>query len=404
MDNRFTALSEHIFDEVAEFRRHLHAHPELSFKETATAKYISQRLTAEGIEHRAIAGTGILAKIEGCGSLRNAVVLRADIDALPVTECTGAAFSSRHDGVMHACGHDMHAAALFGALKILNSMRSEIEGTVFGVFQPGEECNPGGATLVLAENPFDGYDIKAFIGQHIEPQLPTGVFGFRAGKYMASSDELRFTVCGVGGHGAMRKNIKDPVLTAAEIISALHSIPASAPDKNAATVLSIGRVTADGATNIIPDKVYMEGTMRVFDERWRAQVKTRINEICSEISARHGTSTIVNIGTGYPCVVNDPTLTVQAAELARQMFSERAVCMLDLRPTAEDFGFYTQRYPALFYRLGAGENALDTRCCSPTPAGKLHTARLLPNENALRYGCAFMAALAAKQLQPSQIR
>ena len=398
MDNRFTELSEQIFGQVVEFRRHLHAHPELSFRETATAKYISGRLNAEGIAHCPIASTGILAKIEGCGSLKNAVVLRADIDALPVTECSGAEFSSENNGVMHACGHDMHAAALFGALKILNSMRSEIEGTVFGLFQPAEECNPGGATTVLEENPFEGYDIKAFIGEHIEPQLPTGTFGFRAGKYMASSDELRFTVNGTGGHGAMRDNIKDPVLTAAEIIAALHRIPDSAPDKSVPTVISIGRVTADGATNIIPDSVYMEGTMRVFDEQWRTQVKTRINEICDEISARHGTSTAVDIGTGYPCVVNDSALTAEGAELARQMFSEQAVRQLSLRPTAEDFGFYTQRYPALFYRLGAGENALDPRFSSAVPAGRLHTPYLHPNENALRYACAFMARLAIEKI------
>lgn len=399
MDDRFTALSEQVFSQAVEFRRHLHAHPELSFKERATAEYISGRLAAEGIEHRRIAGTGILAKIEGYGPLENAVVLRADIDALPVKECSEEEFVSQNIGTMHACGHDMHAAALFGALKILNAMRSEIGGTVFGLFQPGEECNPGGATKVLAENPFEGYRIKAFIGEHIEPQLPTGVFGFRAGKYMASSDELRFTVNGVGGHGAMRANIKDPVQTAAEIIAALHSIPDSAPDKSTPTVISIGRVTADGATNIIPDSVYMEGTMRVFDETWRAQIKERIGSICAEISARHGTSTVVDIGTGYPCVVNDAQLTAQAAQLAGRMFSEQAVRYLDLRPTAEDFGFYTRLYPAVFYRLGVGEDALDLRYTSAVPAGKLHTPHLHPNENALRYACAFMAALAVEKLK-----
>lgn len=390
----FFKLSETVFEQMSEFRRHLHANPELSFKETATCQYISERLTDAGIHFSRIAGTGILAKIEGCGNLDRAVVLRADIDALPVTERTALPFESRKSGVMHACGHDMHAAVLYGTLLLLNELRTEFEGTVFGLFQPGEECNPGGASLILAQNPFEAYSVKAFIGEHIEPQLPTGVFGFRAGKYMASSDELRFTVHGTGGHGAMRDNIKDPVLTAARIIAALHEIPSQAPDKNAPTVISIGRVQADGATNIIPDEVYMEGTMRVFDESWRRQIKERIENVCMEISDSLGTNTKVDISTGYPCVVNDSYLTRQAADLAAELFGEKAVVPLALRPTAEDFGFYTQRYPALFYRLGVGEQALREEFSTAVPAGKLHTPTLCPNENALRYGCAMMTALA----------
>ncbi len=399
MENRFMALAEQIFGQTVEFRRHLHAHPELSFAENGSSEYISRRLTEQGISHRKIAGTGILAKIEGKDRTDTAVVLRADIDALPIKENTGLPYSSLCDGVMHACGHDMHAAALFGALTILQSMRSEFCGTVFGLFQPGEECNPGGASLVLAENPFDGYRIRAFIGEHIEPQLPTGVFGFRSGKYMASSDEIRLTVNGTGGHGALRASIKDPVLTAAEIITGLHRIPPTAKDKTVPTVISIGRVSADGATNIIPDSVYMEGTMRVFDEGWRTEIKQRIHDICASISERYGTSTTVDIGTGYPCVVNDPELTAAASKLAGQMFSDTAVTHLDLRPTAEDFGFYTQRYPALFYRLGVGETAIDKRHTSQHAAGKLHTPQLRPNENALRYACAFMSALAMEKLR-----
>ena len=196
-----------------EFRRHLHAHPELSFKEHATAAFIADRLTELGIEHRPIARTGVLARIEGHGKAdpkRRAIVLRADIDALPITEQNDIGWRSCNPGVMHACGHDMHAAVLFGVLQQL-AAEPDFRGTLFGLFQPGEECNPGGASLVLAENPFEGYEVRAVVGEHVEPQLEVGTLGFRAGKYMASSDELRFSVHGTGGHGAMRPQLKDPV-------------------------------------------------------------------------------------------------------------------------------------------------------------------------------------------------
>ena len=224
-----------------EFRRHLHAHPELSFKEHDTAAFIADRLTELGIEHRPIARTGVLAWIEGCGKAdpkRRAVVLRADIDALPITEQNDIGWRSCTPGVMHACGHDMHAAVLFGVLQQL-AAEPDFRGTLFGLFQPGEECNPGGASLVLAENPFDGYEVRAVVGEHVEPQLEVGTLGFRAGKYMASSDELRFSVHGTGGHGAMRPQLKDPVAAAAEFVTRLIAL------NHEECVLSIGRIEAE---------------------------------------------------------------------------------------------------------------------------------------------------------------
>lgn len=204
-----------------DFRRHLHAHPELSFREEATAAFIAEQLAAAGIECRRIARTGVLARIEGrlaeeverpaatLSAPRPAIVLRADIDALPITEQTGLPYASQHESVMHACGHDMHAAVLFGVLRQL-AETPDFAGTVFGLFQPGEECNPGGASLVLAEKPFENYDVLAVIGEHVEPQLEVGTLGFRTGKYMAANDELRFTLHGTGGHGALRAQLKDP--------------------------------------------------------------------------------------------------------------------------------------------------------------------------------------------------
>lgn len=356
----------------AEFRRHLHAHPELSFREEQTARFISEQLTAEGIAHRRIAGTGILAKIEGRGDLRKAAVLRADIDALPVTEQTGLECQSQNAGVMHACGHDMHAAVLFGVLQRLNRER-DFAGTVFGLFQPAEECNPGGAMGVLAENPFADYEVQAVIGAHVEAGIAVGTFGFCAGTFMASNDELRFTVTGKGGHAAMRDRIIDPVTAAAELITALAAL--NGDD----CVVSTGRVTADGATNVIPDTVSTEGTMRTFDEGVRCQVKRRIAEIVADIDSRHGTGTEIDIDEGYPCVVNDTALTERAFALAGKHFKAER---LPRRTTSEDFGCYGRLWPSLFYRFGAGEKS-----------GATHTSRFSPDERAIDSGIDFMTML-----------
>ena len=365
-----------------EFRRHLHAHPELSFKEHDTAAFIADRLTELGIEHRRIASTGVLARIEGrktpAGD-RRAVVLRADTDALPIAERNDCAWRSQNEGVMHACGHDMHAAVLFGVLKTF-AEAPDFRGTLFGLFQPGEECNPGGASLVLAEKPFEGYDVRAVVGEHVEPQLEVGTLGFRAGKYMAASDELRFRVRGTGGHGAMRKQLKDPVAAGAELLTRLIAL------NGEECVLSIGRVEAGGATNIVPDEIYMEGTLRTFDERERGIIHRRIEIIAADIDARHGVKTEVTIGRGYPCVVNDEILVKQATALAKA--EKLKVEMLPLRTTAEDFGFYCKQYPSLFYRLGVG-----------AAAGRPHTATFFPDEAAIGVGIAYMRKLALQLLE-----
>ena len=365
-------------DPVA-FRRHLHRNPELSFREEATAAFIGEQLTRAGIAHRRTAATGVLAAIEGRGDLRRAVVLRADIDALPIDERADVAWRSQHPGVMHACGHDMHAAVLYGVLLRLQRSR-DFEGTVFGLFQPGEECNPGGASLVLAEDPFAGYDVRAVVGEHVEPTLEVGTLGFRAGKYMAANDELRFRIRGRGGHGALRAELRDPVAAAAELIGALLAL------NDPECVLSIGRIEAAGATNVVPDEVSLEGTLRLFDEERRRRTEERIDALAAANDRSHGTRTEVLIDRGYPCVVNDARLTAAASELARTQGLD--VAMLPLRTTAEDFGHYCTRYPALFYRLGVG-----------TAAGRTHTAHFAPDERAIDTGIGFMHGLALKFLE-----
>ena len=365
-----------------EFRRHLHTHPELSFQEHETARYIEERLDDLGIAHRRIARTGVLATIRGSKTPegdRHAVVLRADIDALPIDERNDCPWHSQQKGVMHACGHDMHAAVLYGVLQRF-AAKPDFHGTLFGLFQPGEECNPGGASLVLAEKPFEEYDVCAVVGEHVDAQLEVGSLGFRAGKYMASSDELRLRIHGTGGHGAMRQLLKDPVAAGAELISRLVAL------NNEECVLSIGRVEAPGATNIVPDEVYMEGTLRTFDEREREILHRRIGNIAAEIDSRYGVKSDVEISHGYPCVVNDEILVKLAVAIARQ--EGLHVEMLPLRTTAEDFGFYCRVYPSLFYRLGVGARA-----------GRSHTATFLPDERAIDPGIGFMHELALRILE-----
>lgn len=356
------------------FRRHLHRHPELSFREWETARFIAEALTAEGIAWRPVAGTGILATIRGRGTSRRAVVLRADIDALPVEERTELEFASVNPGIMHACGHDVHAAVLFGVLQRLQRER-DFDGTVLGLFQPGEECNPGGASLVLAEHPFDEYEVVAVVGEHAEPTLEVGEAGFRAGQYMAASDELRFHISGRGGHAALRHAVDDTVRAAARMVVA-------ATDLNGdGRIVSVGRMEARGATNVIPDRVELEGTMRTYNEALRRETYDELHRLADRIAAEEQVRIAVDIGRGYPSVVNDPDLAALAEATARAA-GFRTV-RLDLRPTAEDFGFYTRCYPSLFYRLGVGPSA-----------GRLHTAEFNPDERAIGAGVELMRRIA----------
>ncbi len=362
-----------------QFRRHLHANPELSFKEFRTAEFIESSLVAANIECHRIADTGVLARIEGRGNRSRAVVLRADIDALPITETTGLDYASQCDGVMHACGHDMHAAVLFGVLLRL-AENPDFEGTVFGLFQPGEECNPGGASKVLAENPFEGYDVLAVVGEHVDSGLEVGELGFCRGEFMAASDELRFLVRGHGGHAAMRNTLNDTVAAAAHLVTMLNAV------NDEATVLSIGKVVANGATNVIPDEVAMEGTLRCFSEEHRRTVWRIIEAASASVDAKFSTTTEVNISHGYPAVVSREELVDKALALAAEQGV--ATQMLGRRYTAEDFGFYCLRYPSLFYRLGVG-----------AAAGRSHASTFAPDEAAIGVGVDFMSKLTLKILE-----
>ncbi len=360
---------------MIDFRRELHRHPELSFEEHDTQRFILAALSEAGIECRSIAGTGVLARIEGRrGNLNRGVVLRADIDALPIKELNDVDFRSEREGVMHACGHDMHAAMLYGVLMELNRER-DFEGTLFGIFQPGEELNPGGASLVLKEKPFEGYDIAAVIGQHVDARLEVGEVGICPGEFMAANDELRLYVSGRGGHAARRGDIDDSVTAMCDMVISTTAL--NAPK----CVVSVGRIIADGATNVIPDRVSAEGTIRTFDEEERERLHTLIRGNARRVEERYGVQVEVDINRGYPSVVNDVMLSYEAMIIA----ADEGVAVRELQPIpmAEDFGYYTRLYPSLFYRLGVG-----------AASGGSHTATFLPSEEALEVGRRVMQRLA----------
>ncbi len=335
-----------------------------------------------GIDYQIVANTGVLAKLSGANP-KQPIVLRADMDALPIVEQTELDYACK-TGAMHACGHDVHSAALLGALVILKKIGHKNE--VWGLFQPGEELHPGGASMVINEGTFDGVE-PIFVGQHCSPELPTGTIGLKSGQFMASTDEIHITVNGRGGHGAMPHKAADAVLACSAMIMAMQQITARGADPLTPTVLSFGRVIANGATNILPDKVLVEGTFRTMNNQWRDQALARIEQIAKSTTEAYGCTADVDIKRGYPSVINQPNLTDRVRKIAQDMIGQNGeVIEIPMRMTAEDFGFYAEKYPACFARLGVGNGGQNE------PA--LHTSKFNPNENALAYGAAFLAAAA----------
>jgi amidohydrolase len=387
-------LTKDNFDKILKHRRHIHQHPELSFEEYNTASYIITQLKALGISYReGIAGTGIVANIEG-KEKGKVVALRADMDALPIKEDTGLPFSSENEGVMHACGHDAHTAALLGTAEVLQSLRDKWAGTVLLLFQPGEEKFPGGASLMLKEGALNNPKPDLIIGQHILPDMPAGHVGFKPGMYMASGDEVYLTIKGKGGHAALPHTLNDTILIASHIIVALQQVVARMVPANIPTVLSFGRIEGLGATNIIPGKVEIAGTMRTMNEAWRAKIKTRIREIASGVAKSMGAECIVDIKDGYPVVHNDEPGTRKALDFARNYLDKTCVEEMDIRMTSEDFGYYTQQFPSVFYRFGVGHPEKST--------GALHTPQLNIDESGMETATGMMAWLAVNFLNPEE--
>ncbi|MEI6594872.1 MAG: M20 family metallopeptidase, partial [Bacteroidota bacterium] len=346
-------IAKGIHSTIIANRRHLHQHPELSFHEFETQKFVEQQLKSIGItDFERVANTGIVALIKGKNPTKKVVALRGDMDALPITEENKTDYISQNIGVMHACGHDVHTSSLLGAAAILFQLKDDFEGTIKLIFQPGEEKLPGGASLMIKENVLKNPTVNNIFGQHVMPFLPVGKVGFCSGLYMASTDELYVKVIGKGGHGAMPHLNIDPVLISAHIITSLQQIVSRNASPIIPSVLSFGKVIANGATNVIPNEVYMEGTFRTLDENWRMEAHTKMKRMAEMIAESMGGTCEFEIRKGYPFLKNDIALTERAKNYAVEYLGKENVVDLDIWMAAEDFSYFTQELPACFYRLG----------------------------------------------------
>ncbi len=389
LKNRIKEGSRKVFPEMRAWRRHLHMYPELAFQEFESARFIAERLTEMGINYReGIAKTGIVGIIEGKDPATRVVALRADMDALPIEEKNEVPYRSQNKGVMHACGHDAHTASLLGAAKILKECAEEWTGTVKLIFQPSEEKLPGGASVMIREGVLKNPEVARIWGQHVHPPLVAGKVGMRAGPYMASADEIYLTIKGKGGHAALPQNVIDPVLISAHILLALQQIVSRKSNPLTPSVLSFGKLMAEGATNVIPDRVFLEGTFRTFDEEWRFEAHQWIEKIARDTARAMGGDCEVDIRVGYPYVHNDEALTKKSRQLAEELLGAENVVDLPQRMTGEDFAFYGREIPACFYRLGTGNP--EKNILSP-----IHSATFDIDEEALITGAALEAWLAA---------
>lgn len=391
LSQKIHKLAEAITSEVVAHRRHLHAHPELSFVEHQTSLYVQNELKKLDIPFEAgVAGTGVVGLIQG-KKAGPVVALRADMDALPIIEANDVPYKSTHEGVMHACGHDAHTASLLGAAAILNQCREEMTGAVKLIFQPGEERLPGGASLMIAAGVLQNPTPAHILGQHVMPFLDAGQVGFRSGMYMASADEITMTVRGKGGHAAMPHQNTDTVLITSHIIVALQQIVSRIANPTIPSVLSFGKVTANGAFNIIPNEVVVLGTFRTMNEKWRKEAHSRMKEMAESIAKAMGGSCDFSINVGYPFLVNDEVVTRMARKHAEEYMGKAQVVELDLWMAAEDFAYYSQVTQACFYRLG-------TRNESRGIISAVHTPTFDIDETALETGCGLMAYLAMKTM------
>lgn len=379
-----------LLPDIIKFRRHLHAHPELSFEEFKTSEYIRNILTGQQIKFtEQWVRTGIVAEVGNTENYVQTIALRADIDALPIHETNDVPYKSVNAGVMHACGHDVHTSCLIGALIILNSLEVKWKNRTIGIFQPGEEKLPGGASLMIGEGLIDNYKPEAIFGLHVLPQMEAGNVGICPGKSMASSDEIYITIQGIGGHAAMPHLAIDPILIAADVLSGIQKVVSRHANPMIPTVLSFGKINSiGGATNVIPDEVKIEGTFRTMDENWRREAHQIMRTYIQNTAEASGGKADVDIRKGYPCLINDDRLYAYGQQKLMELLDKNHVLDVPARMTSEDFAYYSHQIPSLFFRLGTG-NRLK-KITSP-----VHTSSFDADESALETGMAAMAYLAA---------
>lgn len=388
MQEKIKTISKSITPQIKDIRHTIHRNPELSFQEEQTATLVENYLKSLGLQPQRIAKTGVWAMIYGNGESNRTIGLRADLDALPIQEANQHDYASQVPGVMHACGHDVHTSSLLGAATVLCQMKDELKGNIKLIFQPGEEKLPGGASLLIKEGILENPKLDAIVGQHVMPLINTGNVGFRKGLYMASTDEIFIKVIGKGGHGAMPHLCVDPVAISAQIIVALQQIVSRKAQPILPTVLTFGKINSDGgATNVIPNSVSIEGTLRTLDETWRAECKRLIQTIAKNTAEAYGAQIEIDIRNGYPFLKNDEKLTTELLAYANDYMGEEHVEPLDIWMAAEDFSFYSQSVPACFYRLGTRNEAKGI-------TSSVHTNTFDIDEDAFETGIGLMAYLA----------
>jgi amidohydrolase len=386
---RIRELTDQYHQDTIELRRKIHANPELAFEEVETSKLVVETLKSYGVKPTEnVAKTGVVALIEGRDPGTRTIALRADMDALPIQEENAVPYRSQNAGKMHACGHDVHTSSLLGADRILQEMREEWSGTVKLIFQPSEEKLPGGAKVMIQEGALENPAPQRIWGQHVHPPLEVGKIGMKAGPYMASADEIYMTIKGKGGHAAIPQGNVDPIIISAHILTALQQIVSRKSDPTMPSVLSFGKIIGNGATNVIPDEVYVEGTFRTFDEDWRQEAHQLIKNMTLQIAASMGATCEMDLQVGYPYVHNDEALTKATKELAIDYLDKENVVELPMRMTGEDFAFYSQVLPGCFYRLGTGNP--QKGIVSP-----IHTSTFDIDEDALKVGVGMLAWLGA---------
>ncbi|MCC6258250.1 MAG: amidohydrolase [Chitinophagaceae bacterium] len=387
MLQKIKTLAGNYKDEIIEIRHHIHAHPELSYQEFKTAALIHSKLASFGIPCKTVATTGVVGIIEGKNPTSKIVALRADMDALPIEEKNDISYRSINQGIMHACGHDVHTSCLIGAAKILQETRADWEGSIKLIFQPGEEKNPGGASLMIKEGVLENPAPQKIFGMHVHPGLPVGKFSFRGGMVMASADEIYITIRAKGGHAAAPQLTADTILIASHLVVSLQQIVSRNNNPFNPTVLSITSIQGGNATNIIPSEVKLMGTLRAMNEDWRFAAHDLIRKQCKGLVESMGATCEVNIDIGYPFVYNNPDLSTLAMNKARDFAGDENVEQTELRMGAEDFAFYSHKIPGCFFRLGVGniEKGITSN---------VHTPTFNIDESAIEKGMAMMAWLA----------
>ena len=375
---------------MVSWREHLHAHPELSFQEVNTSAFVASTLEELGIPYQhGIAGTGVVALIKGQNPEKHCVALRADLDALPIHEENEVPYKSKKQGVMHACGHDVHTTCLLGAAIVLNQFKNEFEGTIKLIFQPGEERLPGGASMMINEGVLQNPKVDKILALHVYPSMDVGKVGFKPGLYMAACDELYLTIKGIGGHAALPNAYNNPVMLISKLLPKLESYLESLSDSTSPFVFAFGKLEAEGATNVIPEFAKASGTLRTMDEQWRSNIHKKLKVFVADFLTSNNAEGQLEIIKGYPCLNNDEILTENCIQSANEYLGSENVELLDVRMTAEDFSFFSQKIPACFFRLGVRNEDLGI-------IYGVHHPKFDVDKNAIKYGAGLMAYSALK--------